>query len=77
MNGDGVYEIGLLQGQLTSACRKYFLYDIANGNWKKLAETETHLPDREKGVNYFSISDKKLKIVTATKDCCCQCECLK
>jgi hypothetical protein len=77
MNGDGVYEIGLLQGQLTSACRKYFLYDIANGNWKKLAETETHLPDREKGVNYFSISEKKLKIVSASDDCCCQCECLK
>ena len=77
ISGDGVNEIGILPGQLTSACRKYFLYDIANGNWKKLAETETHLPDREKGVNYFSISEKKLKIISASDDCCCQCECLK
>lgn len=77
INGDGVNEIGVLPGQQTSACRKYFLYNVANGNWKKLAETDTHLPDREKGVNYFSISDKILKIVSASDDCCCQCECLK
>jgi hypothetical protein len=77
INRDGVNEIGILPGQQTSACRKYFLYNITNGNWKKLAETDTHLPDREKGVNYFSISDEKLKIVSATDSCCCQCECLK
>ena len=77
INEDGVKEIGMLPGYLTSACRKYFLYNVANGNWKKLAETETHLPDREKGVNYFSTFDKKLKIVSASDSCCCLCECLK
>jgi hypothetical protein len=75
-NNDGINEIGILPGFNTSACRIYELYDISNGKWKKLAETRTHLPDRSKGINYFSKTDKGIKIISASYDCCCQCECL-
>jgi len=76
-NNDGVNEIGVLPGFGTSACRIYYLYNIYNGVWEKLAETQTHLPDREKGINYFSKKGEKLKILTASNECCCQCECYK
>jgi len=76
INLDGIPEIGILPGYKTSACRKYYLYEVKGGKWNKLGEADTHLPDREKGVNYFSVSNQKLKIVSASASCCCQCECL-
>lgn len=75
INLDGIPEIGILPGYKTSACRKYYLYEVKGGKWNRLGEADTHLPDREKGVNYFSISNRKLKIVSASDSCCCQCEC--
>jgi len=76
-NNDGVNEIGILPGFKTSACRIYELYDISNGKWKKLAETSTHLLDRSKGINYFSKDNENIKIISASENCCCQCECYK
>jgi len=76
INLDGIPEIGILPGYKTSACRNYYLYEVKGGKWNKLGEADTHLPDREKGVNYFSVSDQKLRIVSASDSCCCQCDCL-
>jgi len=75
-DNDGVNEIGILPGFKTSACRIYYLYSIHNGAWKKLAETRTHLPDRMKGINYFSKIENKIEILSASDNCCCQCDCL-
>jgi len=76
-NNDGVNEIGVLPGFKTSACRLYYLYDISGGIWRIIAETRTHLPDRTKGVNYFSKFNENIKIISASENCCCQCECYK
>jgi hypothetical protein len=75
-NDDGIPEIGILPGYKTSACRMYYLYDVSNGVWKKIAETRTHLPDRVKGINYFSKGKNAIEILSASEDCCCQCECI-
>ena len=76
INLDGIPEIGILPSYKTSACRKYYLYEVKGGKWNKLGEADTHLPDREKGVNYFSVSNQILNIVSASDSCCCQCDCL-
>ncbi len=76
INLDNIPEIGILPGYRTSACRKYFLYEVKGGKWNKLGEADTHLPDREKGVNYFSVSNQIFNVVSASDSCCCQCECL-
>lgn len=75
-DNDGVREIGILPGFKTSACRIYYLYSIQNGVWRKIAETRTHLPDRMNGINYFSKLENKIEILSASDNCCCQCDCL-
>lgn len=74
--GDGIKEIGILPGWDASACRIYSLFDVSKGKWKQIAYAESHLPDREKGVDYFAWNNEKLSVTTASFDCCCQCECL-
>ena len=74
--GDGINEIGILPEWDASSCRIYSLFDVSGGKWKQLAYSESHLPDREKGVDYFILKNGKLSVLTSG-GCCCQCECLE
>lgn len=73
LDGDGKEEIGILYAYPTSSCRIYDVYSIKNSKWNLLFQTNTHLPDRSIGVDYFLFDGSKLRIISANRDSCCQC----
>lgn len=72
VNGDGITDIGFLPGYSTSACRTYEVLTFRKNKIKTLFDISTHLPDREKGVDYVKREDNRIRIIQAD-DGCCQC----
>jgi hypothetical protein len=72
LDGDGVHEIGILPGYTTSACRNYLVYSFKNHKWKLLFRIDSHLADRERGIDYVKREGTKIRILSAD-DGCCQC----
>lgn len=74
LDGDGLMEIGIINAYPTSACRMYNIYSIKHNKWKNIYSTLTHLPDRESGTDYFKLQEKLLRVISAKRDNCCQCQ---
>ena len=72
LDGDGVHEIGILPGYTTSACRNYLVYSFKNQKWELLFRIDSHLADRERGIDYVKREGNKIRILSAD-DGCCQC----
>jgi len=72
VNGDGITDIGFLPGYSTSACRNYEILTFRKNKIKTLFDISTHLPDREKGVDYVKREGNRIRIIQAV-DGCCQC----
>ncbi len=73
IDGNGTEEIGLMLGWHTSGCRGYSLKTYSRNKWREIAYVGTHLPDREKGVDYFKNVGKQIRIISANSGACCQC----
>jgi hypothetical protein len=73
IDGNGTEEIGLMSGWHTSSCRRYSLKTYSGNKWKEIANVETHLPDRAKGVDYYKKEGKQIRIISANGNACCQC----
>ena len=73
IDGNGTEEIGLMLGWHTSGCRGYSLKTYSRNKWREIAYVGTHLPDREKGVDYFKNVGKQIRIISANSGVCCQC----
>ncbi len=70
--GDGTHEIGIIPGYNSSACRNYLVYSFKNRHWKLLYQINSHLGDRERGVDYVKRIGDSIRILSAD-DHCCQC----
>ena len=73
IDGNGTEEIGLMLGWHTSGCRDYSLKTYSRNKWREIAYVGTHLPDREKGVDYYKNVGKQIRIISANSGVCCQC----
>ena len=73
IDGDGFEEIGILYSASNGSCRTYSLYSIKKNKWNLLQEVNTHLPDREIGIDYFKREGEKVRIISASSESCCQC----
>ena len=72
LDGDGTQEIGIIPGYNTSACRNYLVYSFNNHKWKMLYSVNSHLADRERGIDYIKRIGDSVRILSAD-DGCCQC----
>jgi len=72
VNGDGATDIGFLPAYSTSACRNYEILTFTKNKIKTLFDINTHLPDREAGIDYVKREDNFIRIIQAD-DGCCQC----
>ena len=65
LDGDGTQEIGIIPGYNTSACRNYIVYSFNNHKWKMLYSVNSHLADRERGIDYIKRIGDSVRILSA------------
>ena len=64
----------IMKQKKTTDFRMYNIYSIKHNKWKNIYSTLTHLPDRKSGTDYFKIEEKLLRVISAKRDNCCQCQ---
>lgn len=70
VNADGIRDIGLICGYSTSACRTYDVFTFRDKKWTTLFSVSSHLPDREKGIDYVKREGNRVRIIQADGNCC-------
>jgi hypothetical protein len=70
VNADGIRDIGLICGYSTSACRTYDVITFRDKKWTTLFSVSSHLPDREKGIDYVKREGNRVRILQADGSCC-------